>query len=307
MAAACQRTAPLLSQDAAVRGDAAVQAQLLAFLGPLQHMLNDPLRRGLYVKLPFVLLENCIFDDCNIQADAEITVLAALAYWLREALVEQEHPGRQRIASVCSRIRFPNIPPAMLHLYWAYWRFLREFDPNNAVLKHAVVIGADPGQLAAVKGGLRSFQSEVARLEATCRSWLSPRAPPLQGQPEPAVFDMQARLPEGQTSVTLDPYYWGGWFWRVEMSKSSEGSLGITLRAALSSCFEARFSLGLQGAGCSWSCGCGASFFTHMGGHGWGICKLGGQPIAWDDFWAPNSPWLVDGKASVRFTLDVPA
>ena len=56
LTAACERLAGLLSSDAELRADAVVQAQLLAFLGPLQHMLNDTRRRDLFGKLPFELL-----------------------------------------------------------------------------------------------------------------------------------------------------------------------------------------------------------------------------------------------------------
>ena len=56
LAAACTRVAKLLSEDAAQRGNADVQAQLLEFLGPLQHMLNDTRRRELFLDLPFELL-----------------------------------------------------------------------------------------------------------------------------------------------------------------------------------------------------------------------------------------------------------
>lgn len=56
LAAACTCVAKLLSEDAALRGNADVQAQLLAFLGPLQHMLSDSRRRKLFVQLPFQLL-----------------------------------------------------------------------------------------------------------------------------------------------------------------------------------------------------------------------------------------------------------
>ena len=45
-------------------------------------------------------------------------------------------------------------------------------------------------------------------------------------------------------------------------------------------------------------------WFQPSKGSGWGRdTKHDSEPVAWDDVWAPGSPWLVDGKARVRFTL----
>ena len=56
LAACCERTGELLEADSATSANADVQAQLLRFLGPLQHMLNDQRRRELYRGLPFEML-----------------------------------------------------------------------------------------------------------------------------------------------------------------------------------------------------------------------------------------------------------
>ena len=58
------RTASLL-READVRGDADVQAALLALLGPLQDVLNDGrLRRPLFSALPFELLRVRLLGRC---------------------------------------------------------------------------------------------------------------------------------------------------------------------------------------------------------------------------------------------------
>ncbi len=80
LAAACQRLSKLLGEDAAVRGDAAVQAQLLAFLGPLHHMLNDTVRQDLFIKLPFEVLR---VRTCQCTALA----FHPLACWLASILM----------------------------------------------------------------------------------------------------------------------------------------------------------------------------------------------------------------------------
>ena len=59
--AACQRLSKLLAEDPAVCSDAAVQAQLLAFLGPLHNMLNDSRRPELFLGLPFKALQASIW------------------------------------------------------------------------------------------------------------------------------------------------------------------------------------------------------------------------------------------------------
>lgn len=85
LAAACTRVAKLLSEDAALRGNADVQAQLLAFLGPLQHMLNDTRRRELFVQLPFQLLR------VRVQLGSRLE-LAAPACTCRQTNRFRQHP-----------------------------------------------------------------------------------------------------------------------------------------------------------------------------------------------------------------------
>ena len=46
-----------LAEDPVQAADTNLQGQLLQFLGPLQDMLNDEWRRGLFSRLPFVLLQ----------------------------------------------------------------------------------------------------------------------------------------------------------------------------------------------------------------------------------------------------------
>ena len=92
-------------------------------------------------------MQDCIFEDRNMQADAEVTgefggrqcdmvlashdrcfasyslaflaVLAAFAHWAEHNLPDPlDQTGTERVVAICSRIRFPSIPAGMLQLYW---------------------------------------------------------------------------------------------------------------------------------------------------------------------------------------------
>lgn len=81
--------------------------------------------------------------DGKVCADAEVTVLAAFCCWVENGPAD-DRAGRSavdRVAAICSRIRFPAIPPPLLHCYWAQFGFLRRFDPGNQILLRAVSTG----------------------------------------------------------------------------------------------------------------------------------------------------------------------
>ena len=71
---------------------------------------------------------------------------------------------------------------------------------------------------------------------------------------------------------------------------------------------QVKFSLSVTGAARSWYRAVmqdGSWFYpSRETSRGFSGFEHAGQPIAWDEFWAPGSPWLVDGKACVRFTLE---
>ncbi|PRW45324.1 fatty acid hydroxylase [Chlorella sorokiniana] len=111
-----------------------LQAELAAFLGPWHTMLNCNLRRQVWLALPFELLL-VMFEDFHVRADTEATVLAAFALWANTHIGSGPllDLDRQRIAAVCSRIRFPqlqlnhpgNAPTAVtVPVFWRgyFWR-----------------------------------------------------------------------------------------------------------------------------------------------------------------------------------------
>ncbi|PRW39125.1 secretion system E [Chlorella sorokiniana] len=330
LAAACGRTLQLLSQDAAVRSDAAVQAQLLAYLGPLQHMLNDLQRRDLFLSLPFELLRDCIFLDGNVNADAEVTVLAAFAMWADANLNYGGSTGRDIIA-ICSRIRFPALPAGMLRNYWDHWTLLRHyFDPMSDVMYRAIVASSDPQQLRMWrreldKEGNADDESAVARFKAKCSSWWRPRDPPLAATAGPAEFEVKLERPDaGDAGVNSIRKYWMGYWWSIMATKEESGRLGIYIMPsiahqgssrnkgtpeALSFCMEVDYKFSLSGSNCSWTRSSrGFVYPCQRTGHGFRYCKAdNGQRITWDAFWEEGSPWLVHGAAHVCFTLQVPA
>jgi len=70
-------------------------------------------------------------------------VLAAFALWAdaniavtpAEPLAPEQ---RQLIAAICSRIRFPKVPPGVLLNYWACYKWLQAYDTNKDLLLRAV-------------------------------------------------------------------------------------------------------------------------------------------------------------------------
>ena len=107
-----------------------------------------------------------MFEDCHVHADTEATggvqpqgcidtpaslaclthSLACLQCWAHlhsgrkkniaaEPLAPEE---RQRIAAVCSRIRFPDVPPDVLINYWTAFQWLQQYDPGKELLLRAV-------------------------------------------------------------------------------------------------------------------------------------------------------------------------
>lgn len=66
---------------------------------------------------------------------------------------------------------------------------------------------------------------------------------------------------------------------------------------------QIHYGVCVDGRGMSWRME-STEWFQPSKGSGWGRDnEHEGQPVAWCEFWAPGSPWLVNGKACVRFTL----
>lgn len=65
-------------------------------------------------------------------------MLAAFAFWAEQNIKEITPDARQRIAAICSRIRFPAIPSHILDNYYTCHSFMRTFDPNRELLFRAV-------------------------------------------------------------------------------------------------------------------------------------------------------------------------
>lgn len=82
-AACCDRVVQVFRQSRVdTAQDAGALAKLVAFFGPWQDMLNDPLRRDLFARLPRDFLRGCLFQDANVQADCEATGGAAVCVTL---------------------------------------------------------------------------------------------------------------------------------------------------------------------------------------------------------------------------------
>jgi len=70
-------------------------------------------------------------------------VLAAFAIWAdanitAEPLASLAPEQRERVAAVCSRIRFPEVPPDVLLNYWTCFKWLQEYDKTKELLLRAV-------------------------------------------------------------------------------------------------------------------------------------------------------------------------
>lgn len=81
--------------------------------------------------------------DSKVCADTEATVLAAFCIWVENRPPGDEVPrdAAEHVSAICSRIRFPEIPPSLLHAFWAQFAFLRSFDPGKQILLRAVSMG----------------------------------------------------------------------------------------------------------------------------------------------------------------------
>lgn len=67
-------------------------------------------------------------------------MLAAFALWADANIAAGplSPADRQRIAAVCSRIRFPDVPPDVLLNYWAAFKWLQLYDSGKKLLLRAV-------------------------------------------------------------------------------------------------------------------------------------------------------------------------
>lgn len=157
-------------------------------------------------------------------------VLGAFAFWAdtnvtAEPLAPEE---RQRITAVCSRIRFPEVPPDVLINYWTAFTWLQQYDPGKELLLRAVSGDCLPLpspsatcmlqrvtiycclvlQLATVadaqqrtlwqsslsappRAGNEADAAALAEVQADCRLWWTPRAPALVCDTNEATFDLQ--------------------------------------------------------------------------------------------------------------------
>ena len=61
---------------------------------------------------------------------------AAFALWENANIadVRLADDARDRIAAVCSLIRFPEVPPDVLINYWACFSWLQQYDRNRDLL-----------------------------------------------------------------------------------------------------------------------------------------------------------------------------
>ncbi len=74
----------------------------------------------------------------NLIAVSSPAVLAAFAFWAQRNIKETGADARQRIAAICSFIRFPDIPASVLLSYHKCHHFMRTFDPYRELLCVAV-------------------------------------------------------------------------------------------------------------------------------------------------------------------------
>ncbi|KAI7842075.1 hypothetical protein COHA_004271 [Chlorella ohadii] len=291
----------LKKESAAVLADAALKEDLAAVFGRWHGMLNCAVRRGLWLALPFELL-SAMFEDRHVQADSEATVLAAFALWASAnifATVALTTEQRDRIAAVCSRIRFPKVPPGVLLVcYLACFKWLQRFDPNKDLLLRAITTAADSEQRAL-------WQSSLSD-------------PPLEGD-EADAADAQAaqaecllcplliclvvqidKLPITAARAFCEGVYWRGYWWRGEVYKSAD-SFGTS----------AGYSALLQIGGAKASSGPSSTstFAPARTSCFWDVKVTkdsSGEPISWERFWAADSPFLHDGRARLELTLSVP-
>ncbi|EFN57869.1 expressed protein [Chlorella variabilis] len=187
-AAACDRLCKLLVAGTSM-AESGEQQQLLQYLGPMQVMLNSERRRKLFARIPFGLLRDCIFADDSVDADTETTVLAAFAYWAERNIKATDPGARERIATICCRIRFPAIPVSVLWNYHMRHEFMRIFDPDKALLFRAV---AEPS-VAAAWQELLATGGAADTLVANCERWWTPRPHLLARHSKAADFELQVK------------------------------------------------------------------------------------------------------------------
>ncbi|KAI7842076.1 hypothetical protein COHA_004272 [Chlorella ohadii] len=283
-------------------------------------------------------LLSVMFDDHNVKADTEATVLAAFALWADanincepEALVH-----RVWVAAVCSRIRFPEVPPDVLLNYWTSFKWLQAYDPNRDLLLCALATAADAQQRALWQSSMSAppmdgdeadtFHAQQAK--SLFLLWWTPRVPPSlpDSDIDTATFDFQLQIkrPDAPGNcASSEAVYWCGYWWRCEIRKNGD-SLGICVRAActdsLAACVTAAsnrllyrakvdFSVALQVDGIEVSWDCTRDFAPARTSSFWGVRAIqdsSGQPVPWERFWASNSPFLRNGRAHLKLKLSVP-
>ncbi|EFN57315.1 hypothetical protein CHLNCDRAFT_143939 [Chlorella variabilis] len=254
-------------QAAAGKLAAAICKHLLQHLGPLQAMLNHDELQQVFASIPYGPLRDCIFADENVDADTEATVLAAFAFWADQNIKDTDRDAGQRIAAICSCIRFPAIPGHILDNYYTCHSFMCTFDPNRELLFRAITSAADLSQ--AVRWKLLMADGKLMDLKATCERWWLPRPRPLS-----LYSELESASFEFKVEYTV-------WLCAANSTSDLEAVSGTSF-------FEP----------CSGS-GWGEIFIKEAPEHG-------GQPITWDGFWAEGSRFMHNGAARVRLQLRLP-
>lgn len=133
--------------------------------------------------------QDCVLADGSVRCNAEVTILAAFCFWAGsgQAGDEPRRDAAANVEAICSRIRLPEIPPGLLHCYWAQFSFLRRFDPGQHILLRAVRMWLGLSALTAGRGVCAAWHSWdpfmcSATLTYTCNAshnffvmWLWPR------------------------------------------------------------------------------------------------------------------------------------
>ncbi|KAL4434302.1 hypothetical protein ABPG75_000743 [Micractinium tetrahymenae] len=321
--ACCHRLRMLFKAEGALQ-DAEERGMLLQLLCPLQEMLNDRLRRKLFLALPFPVLRDFVLDDATVWADTETTVLAATLDWL----AVRNNGGAltaEQLGQLFSRIRFPAVPASTLVNYHRCFAALLRFDGSKGLLLAAMSSAAEPAQGEAWRQALAAAEpgSALGVMKRKVERWWTPRPLPLPGIFAHQELRFQVRRPGGAaTTASTDPAFYAGYWWRVELENEGHASVYIIPQTSHEkSDLDEEDSMLL--------CGLRARYMLYLshrlGGEdllldavkwfvppdcsGWGKVPLrdkratAPQPLSWGAFWGEGSPYCCDGVVWGRLLL----